>query len=135
MIWLAAVVVVASGLAFITFTGTVFAQPALAERFLRAFASSARAHYVEMAFRLLFGTSLVLLSPAMWPTPVFRLIGWAIVISSVALLLMPWQWHHRFGERVRPTLIRLVKVYAVGTFVFGCMLLYEVVFAASRGAL
>src|SRR5688572_10333477 len=87
MTLLAGIVVVARGLAFIAFTCVVSARPALAERFLMSFAASARAHYVEMAFRLLFGVSLVVLSPTMWPTNVFRVIGWAIVISSVALLV------------------------------------------------
>jgi hypothetical protein len=134
MTLLAGIVVVASGLAFIVFTGVVFAKPALAERFLMSFASSARAHYVEMVFRLLVGTSLVVLSPAVWPTIMFWVIGWAIVSSSVALLFMPWQWHHRFGKRVLPTLIRRMKAYAVGVFAFGCLLLYGVFLAGSRGA-
>jgi len=134
MTLLAGIVVVACGLALIAFTAVVFAKPALAERFLMSFASSTRAHYVEMAFRLLVGTSLVVLSPAMWQTHMFRVIGWAIVISSVALLLMPWQWHHRFGRRVLPTLLRLMRVYAAGVFAFGCLLLYGVFFPGSRGA-
>ena len=133
MTLLASIVVVACGLALIAFTGVAFAQPARAERFLMSFASSARTHYVEMAFRLLIGTSLVVLSPTMWPPSMIRLIGWAIVISSVALLLMPWRWHHRFGQRVLPTLIRRMRVYAVGVFAFGCLLLYGVFVAGSRG--
>lgn len=60
-------------------------------------ASSARAHYVEQLLRLLIGTSLVVFSPAMWQGNVFWLVGWAIVVSSVALLLIPWQWHHQLG--------------------------------------
>jgi hypothetical protein len=133
MVLLARIVVVVSGLALIAFPGVVFARPSLAERFLMSFASSARAHYVEMAARLLVGTSLVVLSPAMWPTQLFLIIGWAIVVSSVVLLLMPWQWHHRFGQRVLPTLVRRMKVYAVGVFAFGCLLLYGVFFAGPRG--
>jgi hypothetical protein len=134
MTLLAGIVVVASGLALLAFTGVVFAKPALAERFLMSFASSARAHYVEMVFRLVVGTSLVVLSSTMWPTNVFRVIGWAIVSSSGALLLIPWRWHHRFGTRVLPTLIRHLRVYAVGVFAFGCLLLYGVFFAGSHGA-
>jgi hypothetical protein len=126
MTWLAGIVVVAFGLAFIAFTGVVFTKPRVAERFLLSFASSARAHYVEMALRLLLGISLLVLSPAMRPPTLFRVIGWAIVISSVGLLLMPWQWHNRFGEMIRPQLLRLVKVYALGAFGFGCLLLYGI---------
>lgn len=128
----ASVIVVTFGLFLIGLTGVVFAKPALAEKFFMSFASSARAHYTEQAFRLLIGASLVALSPAMWQTSIFRLIGWAVVISSVGLILTPWQWHHRFGERVLPMIVRHMRLYALGLFAFGTLLLY-VVFASSRG--
>jgi hypothetical protein len=89
MTLVAGVVVVACGIFLIALTGVVFAKPALAERFFTSFASSARTHYVEQALRLLIGASLVVLSPAMWQTNMFRLVGWAIVVSSAALILIP----------------------------------------------
>jgi len=122
----AAIVVVAFGLVLIAFTVLVFTRQAIAERFLTRFASSARAHYVEQIFRLLIGAALVVYSPAMWRQTVFWLVGWAIVISSVALMLAPWQWHHRFGERVRPILVRYLRLYAAGAFALGALLLYGV---------
>jgi hypothetical protein len=126
MSFLAGIVVVGYGLFAIGLTGLVFAKPALAKRFFMSFASSARTHYVEQAFRLLIGTSLIVLSQSMWQTGMFRLIGWAIVISSAALILLPWRWHHRFGEYVRPMVIRHMKLYAMGVFAFGSLLLYGV---------
>ena len=131
---LAGVVVVTFGLSLIGLTGIVFASPALAERFFMSFASSARAHYVEQSFRLLIGASLVVLSPTMWQANMFRLIGWIIVVSSVGLLLIPWQWHHRFGEWVLPTIIRHIRLYAVGLFAFGALLLYAVFSSGLHGA-
>jgi hypothetical protein len=131
---LAGIVVVACGLFLIVLTGVVFAKPALAEQFFMSFASSARTHYVEQALRLLIGASLVVLAPAMWQTNMFRLIGWAIVVSSVGLILIPWRWHHRFGEWVLPVLVRHMRLYAVGLLAFGALLLYGVFAAASRGA-
>jgi hypothetical protein len=128
----AAVVVVAFALVLILFTGVVFARPAIAERFLMHFASSARAHYVEQVLRLLVGAALVVLSPAMWQPTVFWLVGWVVVISSVALMCAPWQWHHRFGERIRPIMFRYLRLYAVGAFAFGALLLYGVI--AGHGA-
>ena len=121
---LAGVIVGAFGLLLIGLAGLVFAKPALAERFFRSFASSARAHYIEQVVRLLCGVSLVALSPAMWQAAMFRVIGWAITISSAALLLMPWRWHHRFGQRVLPVLVRHMRWYAVGLFAFGALLVY-----------
>jgi hypothetical protein len=108
------------------FPGVAFAKPAVAERFLAAFASSARTHYAEQCVRLLVGAALVVRSPTMWQANCFWLLGWAIVVSSVVLLCIPWQWHHRLGERVLPLLIRHLRLYSAGSFVFGALLLYGV---------
>ena len=133
MIVLAGTVVVAFGLFLIALTGVVFVKPALAERFFLSFASSARTHYAEQVVRLLVGASLVVLSPVMWQAGMFRLIGWAIVISSVVLMLLPWRLHHRFGQRVLPIVVRHMRLYALGVFAFGVLLLYAV-FAAGGEA-
>jgi len=122
----AAIVVVAFGLILIAFTGMAFAKPAVAERFLRRFASSARTHYTEQVFRLLIGAALVVLSPAMWMSNMFWLVGWATVVSSAALMCVPWQWHHRFAERLLPIVVRHLKLSAMGPFAFGALLLYGV---------
>jgi len=129
----AAVVVVVFGLALITFTGVAFAKPARAERFLMAFATSARTHYVEQAFRILVGAALVVVSSTMWQPTVFWLLGWALVVSSAALICVPWRWHDRLGERVRPMLVRYLKLYAVGALALGVLLLYGL-FAGGRAA-
>jgi hypothetical protein len=129
----AAVVVVAFGLLLVAFTGVTFAKPAMAERFLMRFASSARLHYVEQAFRLLIGAALVVLSPAMWQPNLFWLAGWAIIVSSVVLMCIPWQWHHRFGERVLPIVVRHVRLYAVGSLAFGVLVLYGVFAGGGAG--
>jgi len=122
----AAVVVVAFGLSLVAFPGVAFSKPAIAERLLSAFASSARAHYVEQAVRLLIGAALVVRSPTMWQPNMFWLVGWAIVVSSAVLLSVPWQWHRRLAERLLPLLVRHLRLYAVGSFVFGALLLYGV---------
>jgi hypothetical protein len=122
--FLAEIVVIASSLFLIGLAGVMFVKPAVTERFILSFASSARAHYIEMFFRLLFGASLVLLSQAMWQPKLFLVLGSAIVISSVALLVVPWQWHHRIGTRVLPLLVRYLRLYALGIFAFGALLLY-----------
>jgi len=120
----AAAVVVLFGLSLITFTAIAFASPARAERFLMGFATSARSHYVEQAVRILVGAGLVVLSSTMWQPKLFWLLGWAIVVSSAALICVPWRWHDRLGERVRPMLVRYLKLYAVGAFALGVLLLY-----------
>lgn len=129
----AAVVVVAFALLLFAFTGVAFAKPARAARFLMAFASSARTHYVEQICRLLVGAALVVLSSTMWQPGVFWIFGWAIVLSSAALICLPWQWHDRLGQRVRPVLVRYLNLYAVGAFALGTLLLFGF-FAGGRAA-
>jgi hypothetical protein len=126
MILVATVVVVAFGVFLIAFTGVAFAKPALAERFLMLFARSVRTHYAEQVIRLLVGAALVVLSPAMWQPKMFWLLGWAIVVTSAVLMCVPWQWHHRLGERMLPMLVRHLRLYAVGAFALGALLLYGV---------
>ena|ERR1700722_19807984 len=127
----AGAILVAFGLFLVGLAVVVFAKPAVAERFFMSFASSARAHYTEQVVRLLIGTSLVIRAAEMWQPRVFWFFGWAIVLSSLVLILSPWQWHQRFGEKVRPTLIRRMKIFAVGLLAFGVLLLYGVLAAVS----
>ena len=102
--------------------------PSLAERFLRSFASSAPAHYTEQRLRLLVGVAIVNFASSMW-YPVlfnFKLFGWLILASTVGLLLTPWQWHHKFGARVMPLVIRHMKLFALGASALGAFILYGV---------
>jgi hypothetical protein len=132
---LSGLVVVASGTFFIGLTMLVFAKPAVAERFFMSFASSARTHFIEQILRVILGGSLVIYSTTMWQPDIFRLIGWAIVVSSVGLMLIPWQWHHRFGKKVLPVLIQHMRLYAIGMFAFGAVILYAVFAPQLKGAL
>ena len=126
MTLLAEIIVVASSLFLIGLASVMLAKLATAERFLLSFASSKRAHLTEMSFRLLFGVSLVFLSKTMWQPKVFFLFGWAIIVSSAMLVLLPWQLHHRFGTRVLPLLVRYMRPYAVCVLALGLLLLYGV---------
>ena len=128
----AGAILVAFGVFLIGLTVVVFAKPGVAERFFMAFASSARTHYIEQIVRLVIGASLIIRSGAMWQSKVFWLVGWGIVISSLVLILTPWQWHDRFGEEVRPMLIRHMKLFAVGLLAFGVLLIYGVGLGESR---
>jgi len=129
----AAIIVIAFGLVLVGFAGVAIAKPAVAEGWLMHFASSARAHYTEQVVRVLVGAALVVLSPFMWRSKIFLLLGWVIVVSSAVLLCIPWQWHHRFAQRVLPIVVRHLKLYALGSLAFGMLFLYGV-FAGPGGA-
>lgn len=127
-------IVVAFALFLLGLAVTIYARPRLAERFLNAFASSAAAHYVEQAVRLAVGGSLVLFSSEMWQPGAFRLLGWIIIVTTIGLLCLPWQWHHRFARWVVPPAIRYMKLYGFGAAVLGSFLLYGVFAAGATGA-
>lgn len=124
MMWLAGVLVVASGLWLVGLAVAILVTPARAERFLRGFASWARAHYTEQALRLVAGTAIILFAPEMRFPDVFRVFGWLLVLTAAGLLLIPWQWHNRFGEWVIPFVIQYMKFYALGAFALGAFILY-----------
>lgn len=121
---LSGAVVVAFALFLIGLAVTIHARPSLAKRFLNAFASSARAHYLEQVLRLVVGSSLILFSSEMWQPDLFRLFGWIVVGTTVVLLCIPWRWHHRFATWVVPPVIRYMKLYGVGAVILAAFLLY-----------
>jgi len=123
---LSGLVVAASAASFIGFTVLVFANRAAAERFLMNFVSSARTHFMEQIFRVLLGASLVIYSSEMWQAEIFRVFGWVIVVSSVVLMLLPWQWHQRLGKIELPIIIRYMRLYAICVFSMGAVILYAV---------
>lgn len=105
-----------------------FVKPAKVERFLHAFASSARAHYTEQLARLLLGAALVVRAPEMWQPSAFRALGWIIVATAIALMLLPWRWHHRFAERTIPMVIRHLWLYALAVVAFAGLLVFAMFF-------
>ena len=122
--WLSGIVVVGFCLFLIGLAVVIADRPSLAERFLRSFASSARAHYTEQGLRLLVGAALVTLADSMRHPELFKLFGWIIVISTVGLLLIPWQWHHKFSTRVMPPVYRHMRLFALGAIALAALILY-----------
>lgn len=118
-------IVVAFGLGLIGLAVVIAVKRLLAERFLNLFAGSARAHYTEQVSRLVVGTAIVIFSPSMMYSYLFRIFGWLIVVTTIGLLLVPWQWHHRLAESVIPLTIRHLKIYGVAAFALGAFILYS----------
>lgn len=126
MALLAAIVIVLFGIAAVGLAVGVFVHRPFATRFLEAFAQTARAHYTEQAVRLVLGAALLIRAPALWHPVVFQVLGWTLIVTSAGLLLLPWQWHHRFAARVIPPVLRFRRLYALGLCAFGALLLYGV---------
>jgi hypothetical protein len=128
---LSGVVVVGFCLFLIGLAVVIATMPSLAERFLRSFASSARTHYTEQGLRLLVGAALINLANSMRYPELFTVFGWLIVGTTVGLLLIPWQWHHRFSMRVMPPVFQHMKLFALGALALAAFILYGVSAVAS----
>jgi len=113
-----------SGLWLIGLAASIVVMPSRAARFLTGFASTARAHYTEQVLRLIAGAAIVIFAAEMKFPDVFRVFGWLVVLTASGLLLVPWKWHHRFGEWAIPLVIRHIKLYALGAFLLGAFILY-----------
>jgi hypothetical protein len=61
----------------------------------------------------------------MWYPDLFNLFGWLIVVTAVALLLLPWRWHHEFGKWAIPW-VRHMTVFALGALALGMFIFYAV---------
>lgn len=121
---LSGILVVAFGVFLTGLSVLIAAKPRLAERFVRSFASSARVHYAEQSLRLIVGAAMAIFSPSMWYPHLFLLLGWMIAVTAVALLLLPWRWHHEFGKLAIPLVIGHMRLFALGAFALGILVFY-----------
>ena len=128
---LSGVVVVGFCLFLIGLAVVIARKPSLAERFLRSFASSARTHYTEQGLRLIVGAALINLASSMRYPDLFNVLGWVMVVTTVGLLLVPWQWHHKFATRVMPPVFQHMKLFALGALALAAFVLYGVSTVAS----
>jgi hypothetical protein len=97
--------------------------PARATRFLSGFAGSARAHYLELAIRLVVGSALVAHAPDMRLPGLFSAFGWVLVITTAGLLALPWRWHQRFAQHAVPRATRHLWLVALVALALGAFML------------
>jgi hypothetical protein len=125
--FLAFAIVVLAGLYFIALAAVSLLTPARANRFLLGFAGSPSAHYAELLLRFLVGGALVLHAPRMLFSGAFHLFGWVLVVTTASLLLVPWQWHHRFAQRAVPRATRYITLIGVASLAIGGLILVAVI--------
>lgn len=114
-----------AGLYLLVLAGVVMFAPARAQRFLAGHASSAFAHYLEIALRLLLGGSLVLSSPRMRFLVPSWTLGWILIGTSAVLVAVPWRLHQRFARWAVPLATRYMALLAVGALAGGLLLLFS----------
>lgn len=125
---LAVVVIVA--LYFVALGTSALLAPAFAKRFLLGFASSPLAHYTELLARFIVGVAFLVQSPRILFSAGFNIFGWILIVTTAGLLLVPWQWHHRFAQQAVPQATRHITMIGLCSLVLGGFVLVAVV----RGA-
>lgn len=98
MALLALVVILAFALWIAAAGGAALASPAVARSWIGRFATSHAVNWAEQAWRGSAGIALLVRGPAShWPHA-FTVAGWVLVISSLALLIIPLQWHAGYAR-------------------------------------
>ena len=100
-----------------------FIRPIPIQHFFDLFAATKKAHFIEQTIRLMVGLSLIHFATVMNYTGLFQLFGWLIVITSLLLILLPWQWHHQFAIRVIPKVKRHLKIYGLLSMLLSVLIL------------
>jgi hypothetical protein len=117
---------VLTGLYFVALAFVSLFMSERTRRFLLGFAGSALTHYVELFLRLVVGGALVLYAPRMLFAGAFKVFGWALLITTGCLLLVPWQWHHRFAHQAVPRATRHITLVGLTSLVIGGLILLAV---------
>jgi hypothetical protein len=124
---LAAAVVVLTGLYLVALGVLSLAAPARARRFLSGFASSARIHYLELLLRVAAGGALVAYAPRMLFSAAHSLVGWILIITTVALLVVPWRWHRRFAQWGVPQALAHLGLLGIASLLLGALVVASVI--------
>ncbi len=129
---IASILVLLTGLYLIGLALGLLLSPARATRFLGGFASSALTHYLELVLRLTAGGAILLCAPQMLFSDLFVIFGWILVVTTVGLFAVPWQWHQRFAQWGVPYATRNLRLVAGASFVFGGFVIAAVIFGGTE---
>jgi len=123
---IALIVVLLTSAYFIALAVASIVVPGRTAAFLLGFASSAQAHYVELLVRIFVGVAFLSHAPFMSHPRVFTLVGTVLVATSLALLMVPWRWHHRFAQAVVPHAVRYLVIVGMVSGGAGVFILLSV---------
>ncbi|MDZ4812536.1 MAG: hypothetical protein SGI99_07980 [Pseudomonadota bacterium] len=121
---LAQAVILLAGL-FLAYLGvSSLAAPVRASRFLLGFAASPLLHWLELALRCIVGIAFLLHAPEMRYSPVFKGLGWVLLLTTAALMLVPWHLHRRFTQKAVPQALRFLPLIGVASLLLGGFVLF-----------
>lgn len=125
---LSAVTVSLVGLYLIGLGLMALLNPDRAAAFFNGFARSASVHYVELALRFVAGGAFLVAAPRLLFSDAFVVVGWTLLVTTIALAVIPWRWHRRFAERGVPYAVRNLPVVAIASCLMGTAVLVSLVF-------
>lgn len=102
-------------------------RPFQARRFLLGFAATARKHYAELAMRLVAGGATLVVAPHALHSVALAAFGWLLVLTTVAMAVVPWHVHRRFAEAVVPRALRFLPIIGIASLILGVLLLWNTI--------
>lgn len=119
-------VVGATGL-FLTSLGVAaLLTPARASRFLLGFAATPVKHFTELALRFLCGAAFIAAAGRTNFASLFSAFGWILVVTTLGLSIVPWQWHRRFAAEAVPRALRFLPLIGIAAAGAGVLILAAV---------
>lgn len=125
---LGAIMVALVGLYLVGLGLMALLHPDRAVAFFNGFARSASVHYAELAIRFFAGAAFLVTAPRLLFPGAFVVVAWALLVTTIALALIPWRWHRAFAERGVPYAIRNLPLVAIGSCLMGISVLVALVF-------
>lgn len=108
---------------FLAYSGVyMLARPVGFRNVISKAASTNLINYTEITLRLIPATAFVLYAESTVYSVAFKFVGWAMIITSGILYLVPRKWHQKYAlkcaEILKPVLLRLIAPVSIGLGVF-----------------
>ena len=126
-------VVVTAALYLLALGSGALIRPELTKRFLGGFATTRRIHFTELALRVVTGAAFVSSAPRMAFGPAIALFGWMLVVTSLALAIVPWRLHKRFAAWAVPQATQRMPLIGIASIVGGGVILAALLLPRTAG--
>lgn len=123
---IAGAVVLLSAAYLLGFGTIAVVDPARAGSYLTRFAGSVRLHVLELLVRFAVGLAFVGYASHMQFGRAFEAFGAVLLVTTLALALLPWRWHRRFAETSVPAALPYLPLIGVVSIIAGAGVVWAV---------
>jgi hypothetical protein len=124
-------IAIASGAVVLAVAGFLLAQgvvalvqPDAVRAFLGRFAGTSNAHFLEMAIRIAAGLGFVFFAPFSGCPRILATAGFLLLLTSAALLFVPWRLHRRFAQWAVPMATGRMAPFGIACLAAGLAIVY-----------